>query len=76
MSSGLDCVECGGFISLERPSKRGLCRSCEMAERAAAEAADPEFDELIQRPREPFTRERDTLVDEGIVPPTFKWPAE
>lgn len=35
--SDMDCVECGGFIDLERPAPRGLCRSCEAAERADRE---------------------------------------
>jgi hypothetical protein len=45
MSSGLDCVECGGYISLERPSKHGLCRTCEDIQRREREGFPASYDD-------------------------------
>ena len=31
MSSGLDCVECGSYVSLESTAKVRLCHACAVA---------------------------------------------
>lgn len=45
MTSDLDCVECGGYVSIERLKEPRLCPGCEEAQRREREGFPSSYDD-------------------------------